>query len=1365
MQELDPALFLFIPQDEYTPLHLDPALFESVGNGVTTETLAFAKQSSPPLSLSSSPAEPMPGLKSLATLCDAYGQVDAKEEDGVDQPRLGSKKGDTWELDWEKELDERISHIERPNIFDSFHDPYNNFPCGVKEHGDQPSSASEAAARENVVSTSARRDQRRPTTYTQWNSRSVFGSLSHPAGTSTLLTNASKDVKNTTEVEFELPALTKRPRDILDECVDRDRSASIGSGHQRSEPDRVCGQSNKEAKLAKSDKRPDSWRALGTPQQQDVSIAHSQEPTKSRHEHGKPRLTWETCSTSGPKEQSDKPFVSPYITEAGTLFFEAVYQRHTKDAFKFRPKGALVSKQKLVESVFLLLGGTSSSVFAYNASSMRFETGTGGIRIEGCSTASVHNLLQDLMIAGTHMKRLCHVADRCINHSEEMGLIRIAFGRSLSSYLTFLQVSIVALQETSQKRYMHILELHHTTHDMAVVLERLARLCQCHISQDASARFGFDLPAGPDLLTNIYEEVLKQPMTSDPLWVALLLSFLDQASKPYRDILSRWLGITPSTHIGHERSHLSRIANARRLSTEPNHFTESTTEPRRASGMGRGGSLFSIFDTHLQQSLQGLDPFGEFFVESTHGWSWDGAEPIILGDPLDYTAEFRMRESVKPAGFISERLAERVMEAGKELQILIEFEPRHPLIAHDRNSEWKSNGFKWLYAQSDIALNKQRCSDSSNEVLRALALRLQSMKWIEKRISQRLRRSILRQDGICQLNDSSGAMDLDTSQPSCGPVDGEAVLGLGLDPELQGFFLLSSTIGQTSTMSLACPDMMAFLLDPSTPSTSLTSSPQSTSPCAFPGSVLPAHDGSSSACLTPAKGTYHVRLDSMAPLTVLAEHSLCDSIRARTLLVNTCLMSLYFHDLNLLGHLKIMERFMLMKDGQFVMKLGEALFLDETGLLNRCTQAAYEAESATSDPKNERRSSMASSASGGSSASTWRNVQLKWPPRSGELEMTLRAVLLECFHSSVSKIDSVGSGKDSHDVSDVSEMDVEETVEHEATPRRAMKRDVDAQELEESLAFAVKEYDDQSKIGRDANALDALDFLYLDYKAPRPLRLLLFTPAVFEKYTRLFTFQLRLARVDAALKQVYRRLRTQDKGISRICGLVSFEPQQQKAYLLYDELQVMHAIRFEAQKILDGFRGYITDVAMGSTWHKFMDRLKALQVRLEDRILSSSNGGDTISDDGDDIEQDGQELENLADLHRYHDHVLNRMLLQSLLKPKQAPVLSIVHGILNCILKWSHIVNRLPEATSRLLQDPVRLLEQRVAKMQKLHTKFRTLCRMLIKVLTALIERGIDLDAPDEDGKCAQSTGRSSTETEFLQQLLLRLDMSRFHSP
>lgn len=205
----------------------------------------------------------------------------------------------------------------------------------------------------------------------------------------------------------------------------------------------------------------------------------------------------------------------------------------------------------------------------------------------------------------------------------------------------------------------------------------------------------------------IYSEILAQPSPSDALWVALLLSMLDQASKPYRDILSRWMGITPSTHGGHDRNQLSSLSAARRLSLEPDSFDyngyTSINTNNTGGATGRSGGLFSIFDSHLQQSLQGLDPFGEFFVHSKHGWSWDGSELIVLADPLEYNGEFKMSDIVSPVRFLGDRLAERIMEAGKELQILVEFEPRHPLIAHDRNSSMTSNWLKWFYIQNDLA--------------------------------------------------------------------------------------------------------------------------------------------------------------------------------------------------------------------------------------------------------------------------------------------------------------------------------------------------------------------------------------------------------------------------------------------------------------------------------------------------------------------------------------------------------------------------------------------------------------------------------------------------------------------------------------
>ncbi|KAF9156683.1 hypothetical protein BG015_002887 [Linnemannia schmuckeri] len=626
-------------------------------------------------------------------------------------------------------------------------------------------------------------------------------------------------------------------------------------------------------------------------------------------------------------------------------------------------------------------------------------------------------------------------------------------------------------------------------------------------------------------------------------------------------------------------------------------------------------------------------------------------------------------------------------------------------------------------------------------------------------------------------------------------------LGLGLDPDLLGFFSFSSTLGQTKDMALACPDMMSFLLEPTT---------------------LTAADEFSPAGTTERK---QIRLEGLAPLTVLAEQSLCYTIRTRASLINTCVMSLYFHDLNLLGHLEIMERFLLMRDGQFVARLGEALFENETGLLIRCAEAANEAATnetadASTRPRDtgtglDRRGSIASTSF---NTSIWRKARLTWPPRSGEVEMTLRAVLLDCFQADGS--DELGNPQAAME-SDLSDMEVEDGEMSRSFVRGSQKdhslckkRKIAAEELEETLAFAVKGYEDESTICRDANALEALDFLYLDYKAPRPLRLLIFTPSAFEKYTCLFTFQLRLARVGAAMKQIYRLLRTRQKLIAAMPSLLhsSTLPKAQQAHThLQVEMRVLHRFRFEAQQIFDGLQGYVVNVAMGQTWEAFMGRLKDVQRRVEERIVSGSSsstafvGRDGDREEGEEEGEEGEieELGDLASLRDEHDQVLDQMLLQSLLKRKQAPILKIVHGLLNCLLRFFQMVNRLAlsgrddlaslisgevdsEDIEEVLDDILGQQRVRMEKLQSLQDKFRGSCRMLIKVLKVLDERGVNMESSgsaaggaaggastfarkrrQQEGGGAETSsggGGGGGSSGFLQQLLLRLDMSGFNN-
>ncbi|KAF9294051.1 hypothetical protein BGZ74_011431 [Mortierella antarctica] len=1327
MQDMDPASLLFInPDDAFTPMRLDPDLFETVGQGVCDNVLTIERPSE---SRDQQPLGPdcqstLQGLKSLAesVLPDSIARTKSKDDETVEsRPWIGTSQD--WNTLWDNELDQRVLQMDRPNIFDSFYSGH-----------ETPDLSSDDSLRSLI------RNNNDSEHYEPWNKRTVFGSLSHPAGLVRPEAGDGAASRDSVDLRFELPPLTKRPRDIVDEALLSDGVVGTQSQSKKGKT-KITSGSGSSARRSKNSII-DTWRAAGMPEQLDTAAGAADIRQEGRA--NKSQLSWETCSKNGPMPQPKMPIISPYVTETGINPFEAVYNRHMDYSFKFKPRPTLVSHAELVKCAFLLLGGTESSVFNYNPTLRKFELGTEDVRIEGCSAKGVSGLLQDIMDIGTHMRRLVHVTDSCVKQTEGMGLVRIAFGRSLSSYLTFLQGSIVNLQETSKEKTTHILDLHHQTHNMGIMLSRLSFICGCHVSRDHEEvlRDGLYLPPGPDLLSKLYVEILEQP-TADSLWLALLFTLLDQSSKPYRDMLGRWIGL--STSDDSEKTSL-------RLQPDSGLSPWGTTEKQR-KGMSIG--------SHLQQTLQDLDPFGEFFVQSRHHWSWEGSDNIILADPLDYEAEFQMSTTLRPAKFIDDELAIMILEAGKELQILKEFCPRHPLLTQDQSAD--GIGINWLYRHQDVLVLRRKCVRSSAKVMDALTSKLESKGWVSQ---LRRNRSSQPQDtseimASLERLGADGSMDLDPF--------GDGFFGyLGitahepqskLDPSLAGFFSFSPTAVEAvdTNLTLACPDMMTFLLGPSTPPT-----------------------------LDRVSDRQGARLlDDLNPLSVLASQSLQYSIRYRASLIRTSVMSLYLHDLNLWGHLEIMGRFMLMRDGVFLERLGEALFDESTGLLARTSAMAAATASALDSSM-----FMTSSIMGQQDRAAAQSI---WPPRSGELEMTLRAVLLDSFQDSTVEARDSDKQNSFLEVPTVDWMDLDHSMdiappkdpedvseEHVCRPRG-----LTAQELEDSLAFAIKKYDEKTKICRDVNALEALDFLCLDYKAPRPLRLLIFTPSALEKYTRLFTFQLQLARVGAVLKQVFSQLRFRHK------FLQSQGPDGEDGYrsLQLIEMRALHRYRFEAQQIFSGLQAYISDDGIGSSWRVFMEHLLAFQKKTEDRILNRQTVAgdedeeeetyfDISEEDADPQLEDSSQLFDLASLQEYHDHILDQMLLQTLLKRKQAPILKLVHGILNCLLRLGQYVQGLvseneqeeqgdQEAREGDREAMMARITQRLSKLQSMQDKFRSLCRMLVKVLRTLDERGIGVE-----GKSASTMGGSSTtETGkafqtvggFLPQLLLRLDVSGFN--
>ncbi|KAG0025215.1 hypothetical protein BGZ81_007313 [Podila clonocystis] len=1325
MQDMDPASLLFIkPDDAFTPIHLDSDLFETVGQGVCDKVLTIERPSvSRDQQLPGPGAQStLQGLKSLAesVLPDSNARKKSKVDETVES-RSWIGTSQDWNTLWDKELDQRVLRMDRPIIFASFHSGH-----------ETPELSTDNSLH------SLTQDNNDSVCYEAWNKRTVFGSLSHPAGSAQSEIGYGVASRDSVDLRFELPPLTKRPRDIVDEALLSDGVVET-PGQCKKGRTKVTSVSGSNSRRSKSPVV-DTWRAAGMPELHDTTS----EGVESRHESqvNKAQLSWETCSKNGPVPQPKMPIISPFVSETGTKSFEAVYNRHMNYSFKFKPKPTLVSHTELVKCAFLLLGGTESPVFSYNPAHRKFELGPEDVRIEGCSAKGVSGLLQEIMDTGTHMRRLVHVTGSCVKQIEGMGLVRIAFGRSLSSYLNFLQGSIMNLQETSDGKITHILELHHQTHNMGIILSRLAFFCGCHVSQDHDDVFqdGFYLPLGPDLLSKLYVEILEQP-TADALWLALLFTLLDQSSKPYRDMLGRWIGLSVSDDS--EKASLQ-------LQPDSGRNPWGTTEKRR-TGMSVG--------SHLQQTLQDLDPFGEFFVQSRHQWSWDGSANIILADPLDYEAEFQMSSTLRPAKFIDDDLAVMILEAGKELQILKEFCPRHHLLTQNQDAD--GIGINWLYRHQDILELRRRCVRSSSKVMDALSSKLESKGWVSQ---LRRNRSSQPQDtseiiaSLEHLGDG-GSMDLD---PLGGGFSG--YLGLTaheprsrLDPTLAGFFSFSPTAVEEveANLTLACPEMMTFFLGPSAPS-----------------------------ALDRASNRHGARLlDDLSPLGVLAAHSLQYSIRYRASLIRTSVMSLYFHDLNLWGHLEIMGRFMLMRDGVFLERLGEALFDESTGLLARTSAMAAATASALDSSV-----LMASSIIGAQDRAA---AQSNWPPRSGELEMTLRAVLLDSFQDLTVDVEDSDKRNGFLEVPTVDWMDLDRSMD--MAPPKDLKdvseesvcrpRGLATQELEDSLAFAVKKYDEKTKICRDVNALDALDFLYLDYKAPRPLRLLIFTPSALEKYTRLFTFQLQLARVGAVMKQVFSQLRLHQK------FLQSQGPDIEDEYrsLQLIEMRALHRYRFEAQQIFSGLQAYISDDGIGTSWQTFMERLLVFQRKTEGRILNRQTMAgdeeketyfDMSEEDADSQQEDSSQLFDLASLQEYHDRILDQMLLQTLLKRKQAPILKLVRGILNCLLRLGQYVQGLVSENEKEEQSGqdvsegdreamVARITQRLSKLQSMQEKFRSLCRMLVKVLRTLDERGIGVE-----GKSGSTTGGSSTtETGkaiqtvggFLPQLLLRLDVSGFN--
>ncbi|KAF4620414.1 hypothetical protein D9613_000179 [Agrocybe pediades] len=310
-----------------------------------------------------------------------------------------------------------------------------------------------------------------------------------------------------------------------------------------------------------------------------------------------------------------------------------------------------------------------------------------------------------------------------------------------------------------------------------------------------------------------------------------------------------------------------------------------------------------------------------------------------------------------------------------------------------------------------------------------------------------------------------------------------------------------------------------------------------------------------------------------------------------------------------------------------------------------------------------------------------------WPPVGSDLSFFLRTVIVDSLKSRPDIIED-------------------------------QKRDLVLEEAAWRLGFAIRDLPTGS--GRDKwldpLCIESLDFLYMDYKPPRPLEILI-SYDILSKYQRMFTFILRLLRVECALKSLFRM------STHRTIADFLFPTLTQSRKLL------LH-FRFVAQAFVSSLSGYVYETAIGGNFEPFLERL---------------------SSDSDASNEGYNQFNDVFELADRHSAVLDDILSACLLRSGQRGVGDLLRHCLEIVLEFTIVVGELHRG---------RIQEYQAAPMiEELHQKFCAKMTALTRVLKGIVEKGPSSSssplfiAPSDGGH------RPTGGLEALHHLLLRIDL------
>ncbi|KAF8574120.1 hypothetical protein K439DRAFT_1624581 [Ramaria rubella] len=480
--------------------------------------------------------------------------------------------------------------------------------------------------------------------------------------------------------------------------------------------------------------------------------------------------------------------------------------------------------------------------------------------------------------------------------------------------------------------------------------------------------------------------------------------------------------------------------------------------------------------------------------------------------------------------------------------------------------------------------------------------------------------------------------------------------------EMQGGVVVGEPVTREVELELGPPSkyepelaqLSTFDLEPGTHLPPSFAPNPNTNPDPIPSSTTPVSLASFLTSFPP-------HLPRLTPTLPHLASTILQPLTTRTALLSQALLTLYLGPLRLGTHLTLMKSYMMATEPAFRARLCGALFEDG---------------GEEDDQGHER--GMYVRGGGGSGGSELRiGIGLAhglappgtWPPGGADLSYFLRGVVVD------SLLERTGAG-----------VGVEVGGEEAGT---GAKNGADAvwQAGETRLGFAVRDLavtvrgneGDKEGGGRarwlDAMSIEAFDFLYLDYKPPRPLDVVI-TPDILSKY-----------HPETVSRIAYRNIHKYNSPNAN--PLFAYTPKAHGTLL---------ALRFQMQAFITAFTAYVFDSVIGAEFDAWMLRLESLrQVNAERREGVGDDGNDESRSDDLEPECDAEnEITDIFALRDSHSALLDDILSGCLLRSAQRGAGDALRSLFELVLQFGALTMGLQNDVGEV-EGAERLAELNVA--------------------------------------------------------------------